>query len=961
MAIAFDASNTNVASSTGNLSWSHGGAASNVKGVVVQIAQDSSQSNDQVTTVTYGSLTLTRVSGATAFHTSGETGAVYTYVGTSGVPQGTQTVTVTVTASGGNKDARSYTLTGARDLAVEGSNNSVNGTGITNPSATITARAAVAAWACGLLLSGQNATSGLAAGAGTTEVEETDFGNQTASFTRITSVTGGGNITYGWTASSSDATIGAVALSEQTSLGTLTKTLDNATVSGTAAVTATTRTGTLTKTLDSATVEGTGTIPVSGNIFSAQGTISVLTSDTVGATKVISGLSFQPQVIFFSMTGCSAGTNTVESGTAFNSFGVAVSTSGRRCIGGIRKDAVSTNVERNFFREDAVVQKSTDAAADGLLDLTAVASDGFTCTVDQAFGANVRIQWMALGGDSITNTAVGTYVCPTTVTTLDVTDVGFRPNFVMLLTPRISSTTPPQPDGQDSSFSIGVWDGTRGGYIISGGNDAATTTLSASSGRMGSGGGAGTECNVTFGSTADAVNQRADISAFLSNGFTLNFFDSQSTAANEFYLAIKGGNIRVDELTTRTDGNNITLSGFGFKPSAALFLSAMGAEDATNTVRSDAMYSLGMAAGPSERGVHASYSQNGLSTSAVKRSVEYDQVYTHLDSTGVIATMDLVSFDSGGLTCVMDDTEPTTGSWVGVVAFGPALSGPQATLSKTLDSATVAGTGTIPVTASLTKTLANATVAGTATVPITSSLTKTLANATVAGTGTIPLPASLTKTLDSATVAGTANVTTGPAGSLTVTLGNATEAGTANVALSATLTKTLDSATVAGTAQVIVAGSLSKTLDGATVAGTASRSRMGTLSKTLDSATVAGTAQVSIRGTLSKTLANATVAGTGLVSVKGTLSKTLGNVTLAGTGTVPLVGSLTKTLGNATVAGTGLVFNPSATGSLAVTLQNCTLTGHAKVHFPSALVAGYGTYFYERSGGEGYGAYGDDA
>lgn len=175
-------------------------------------------------------------------------------------------------------------------------------------------------------------------------------------------------------------------------------------------------------------------------------------------------------------------------------------------------------------------------------------------------------------------------------------------------------------------------------------------------------------------------------------------------------------------------------------------------------------------------------------------------------------------------------------------------------------------------TGSLTKTLDSATVAGTANVTTPEkigNLSVTLENASVAGTGNVTVKGDLSKTLDGATIAGTGLVTSGPVGDLSVTLGDASVASTGNISLNASLTKSLDNASVAGTGQV-------------TSGPTAN------LSKTLDSLTVSGSGTIPLVVNLSVALANASVAGTGIVlSVcSGSLAKTLGDVTLSGTGHV---------------------------------------------------------------------------
>ena len=79
-----------------SFSWSHTGAASGVKGVLVLTWNFSSATNI-VTGVTYGGPALTAVTGGSAADTLTEPGNVTSYFLGSSVPQGTQTVVVSRT------------------------------------------------------------------------------------------------------------------------------------------------------------------------------------------------------------------------------------------------------------------------------------------------------------------------------------------------------------------------------------------------------------------------------------------------------------------------------------------------------------------------------------------------------------------------------------------------------------------------------------------------------------------------------------------------------------------------------------------------------------------------------------------------------------------------------------------------------------------------------------------------
>ena len=198
--LAFDAT-SNVAAGTGNLSWTHTPVGT-PRGVLVLIVQNS-QTSDQVSSVTYGGVTMTRVSSN--FHTNGtEDGVLYAYFLGVGVPTGAQTVTVTVSSTA-SKRAVAVSVTADSDTGVE-KVGSLDSAGTADPSASVTpTREAIVV---GALHSGQDDPSSItiADSAVFTEILEHDFGNQTASWQYTpTKRSAGAQTTAGWLAASEEA------------------------------------------------------------------------------------------------------------------------------------------------------------------------------------------------------------------------------------------------------------------------------------------------------------------------------------------------------------------------------------------------------------------------------------------------------------------------------------------------------------------------------------------------------------------------------------------------------------------------------------------------------------------------------------------------------------------------------------------------------------------------------------
>ncbi len=208
-AVAFDAfsEDGNVAAgSTVDFSWTHTPVGT-PRGVLVYIVQNTSAA-DRIDSVTYGSLTLTRV--ARACDTVTEPACVYAYVGTSSIPTGAQTVSVNETGGGG-KHAVAYTFTAGADTEVVAFDNSIVANAV-NPSVTVPLSGRTAHVSLGLF-SGLAAVTGITPLSGWTSRDEEDFGAQLAGFYTYDTVAST-DVTAGWTQATDDAAMVAVALAE---------------------------------------------------------------------------------------------------------------------------------------------------------------------------------------------------------------------------------------------------------------------------------------------------------------------------------------------------------------------------------------------------------------------------------------------------------------------------------------------------------------------------------------------------------------------------------------------------------------------------------------------------------------------------------------------------------------------------------------------------------------------------
>lgn len=383
-------------------------------------------------------------------------------------------------------------------------------------------------------------------------------------------------------------------------------------------------------------------------------------------TIAVTGVGFQPEFIMFWWTGRSSSTDAIGRASHFRGFGVAASATDRRSIASVSLDAVAAADAASAHDNAACILSvsPTTPAIDGQLDLQSFDADGFTLICDSAtWPRDTRVAYLALAGD-LTNAASGVLTEPGATGDQDVTSLAFQPDFVMFFSAGIAADAPGAKI--DSDITIGAAVSPTGqGVWVGGSNDAATTMSTASYCTVG-------ECIAMLAANMGSTNARADFVQFLSNGFRINWAERTSTR-RVHWVALKGGSYLVGSLLTQTDTTtDIVESGFGFQPTAAMFLSHNLAENASDTRNFDDALSIGAFDSVSSRLVMGVLDENGVADSEVTTAHEFDEVYVNISSVSAVqGLMDVKSVDADGFTMIMDDADPAQ-RFVWYVAFGNA-------------------------------------------------------------------------------------------------------------------------------------------------------------------------------------------------------------------------------------------------------------------------------------------------
>jgi len=384
-------------------------------------------------------------------------------------------------------------------------------------------------------------------------------------------------------------------------------------------------------------------------------------------TTVPITVGFQPKVVIFWESGRTESTDTELLGNEQRGFGVAVTPTDRRVICSQSQDAQSSAVVDRAHRADAAIcSMTTGGAIDGLGDLSSMDANGFTLIIDDAFATDLRIHYLALGGSAITTAATGMFTEPAVAGNQDVTTVGFQPDAVVFFSAGIA--TDPPGTATDSKLMIGYAAGAgnpNDAVWIGASDDGQGTMVTRSYHRAG-------ESVAMFDAGETVTDARASVTAWLSNGFTLNWVERASNR-RVFYLALKGGSYAVGDVLTRTTSGTVVETGVGFSPVASLFLSHNKAQSTADTPQANDELSIGAFGSTANRGAQCVNDWNGVGTSVVGTGVEHDELYCNMDGAGnPEGLMGIQSIDSDGFTLSMDLPDPAA-EFVSYLAFGPRI------------------------------------------------------------------------------------------------------------------------------------------------------------------------------------------------------------------------------------------------------------------------------------------------
>jgi hypothetical protein len=400
-------------------------------------------------------------------------------------------------------------------------------------------------------------------------------------------------------------------------------------------------------------------------MFTKQG--SFILRSTTG-TQSITDLGFTPKVVIFYYTTLEG--DGTGNGAALG-FGVGISSSDRRSVGNASEHNVTPSINNAFNQNtDCIYLFGGTSRA----DLVSMDIDGFTINVTAALNPYI-INYLAIGGDDLTNVKSGSFTAKTTTGTQSYTGVGFQPDAVLFFTGKFS--TPETFDTTtNGAFSFGfATANAEQGYVAWRSRHGANPSVVKHRQSK-------TKAGVSL--TDAGVFDEFQFVSSDPDGFTLNFTTAGGGTAFMYYLALKGGQYKVAAFNQPTSTGNQVVSGLGITPSAALLISAndiAANDDATN----DGLgLSFGVASSPNRRGNIWSGDTHNVSPTITKKSLDRTK-FLSLRTVGSTPTTnaeaDLVSFELGQMTLDWTTADATSrevlGLFIGAVpeelTAGPSL------------------------------------------------------------------------------------------------------------------------------------------------------------------------------------------------------------------------------------------------------------------------------------------------
>lgn len=383
--------------------------------------------------------------------------------------------------------------------------------------------------------------------------------------------------------------------------------------------------------------------------------------NTGTGSQSITGLGFQPKVVFFLNQGDTADIAT-DVANFHQSFGVATGSLNQWVMYSNSINGQTTSDSINTIQTGKCVLAYDPPGGSGTVDysanLTSLDSGGFTINVLNAPGVGYVVGYLALGGSDIINANATSFVWSAAGTgNHSVTGIGFQPNAILV-------SGGDSVDGSlanNARFNIGVAAGANQGNMYL--SDADNQGTSSAARNM-----LATRIN---NQNSDAGANQVAFVSFDADGFTYNTVTNPPTGRTTGLLALNCTSVGVGTVQLPTTTGAASYTGLGFQPRAGLFFSICNPLSASVN---DAQFSFGMAESALARYVSGGLAKNAAAVSITSHFSTSQGVYrstTALPGT-VDEAADFSSWDSDGFTLDVETALGASAAQVHYLVFGGA-------------------------------------------------------------------------------------------------------------------------------------------------------------------------------------------------------------------------------------------------------------------------------------------------
>lgn len=190
--------------------------------------------------------------------------------------------------------------------------------------------------------------------------------------------------------------------------------------------------------------------------FYGSGGAAAVGTDVVSTTEqTLSGLSFEPDLLFITGTGNASIT---ASTNAIYHFGVAKNGGNQLGVSYFNRNALATTQTESLLRTADVAGQSFAGSQTWNLDITGFTSDGFTHQATASAGLDI-VNYLAIKLPTGESGHVGKITLPASGSTYSETGFGFEPSFAEIITP-FNTTANDNALVADGVLAFGAFDGT---------------------------------------------------------------------------------------------------------------------------------------------------------------------------------------------------------------------------------------------------------------------------------------------------------------------------------------------------------------------------------------------------------------------------------------------------------------------------------------------------------------------